>query len=543
MTTPTVHTLVITLIDDTVFNRSNATAGGHDTLTRIPGSALLGAAAARLYTSLGAERAFLAFHSGKLHFGDGWPLAEDGAVALPVPQCLHRPKEKPWLTPDGAGARVKRDSVRNFLLVAGFDDDSQPKQLRDGYLTLDGRWIEPIARHRIKTAIDPRLGRASDGQLFGYTALQAGQRFAAELHADADFPKDLLDAVLEALHGQVLLGRSRSAEYGAAHITRVAGAAVQRRSNPALHTAGDAPLVLWLVSDLAPADASGVMPGTVQAGALGLPDGCDIDWTRSFARARSYSMWNSHRHGYAAERWVLEAGSVLCVTLPPGTTAEQRAALCARLHATGIGLGREAGLGQVWADAPLLSQPLPQFDQAHRAANPALADTRPAAAKPAHGYGADLLDWLDGKTDATRVPYDDVRAFISDYRRVVESGRRAAGIPAGARDYAPSRSQWGSVYERLRQPGADFVALFDGINGVIKPSAKGWSLEVRETASGDGQRRNDKPASPMSLAAWIQRQWAAPPWNKDLTRLRHLARHLREVELHAPATQEEARHG
>lgn len=551
MTPLTVHTLHITLLDDAVFSRSNATAGAHDTLSHIPGSALLGAAASRLYAALGAERAFLAFHSGKLRFGDGWPLAADGALALPAPQSLHRPKEGEWLRRTPEDSRLITDRLRNFVHTSDFDDAAasagtpphhrpdpkqgtdhrcdedkpQPKQLRDGYLTLDGRWVEPATRHRLKTAIDPLQGRASEGQLFGYSALQAGQRFVAELHADADLPRDVLDAVLDALRGRVLLGRSRSAEYGAAQIDIRPGPALQRRTEPA----GDV-LTLWLLTDLAPADSTGGLPGVVTAEALGLPEGFEIAWNRSFARARSYSPWNAYRHGYAQARWVLQAGSVLALRLPTGFGPEQRAALCAQLHAQGLGLERDSGCGQVWADPPLLAQAKPQFapPPAHPFANQPAASAAPALS----GYSQALWNWLGGATQAdASVPYDKIHKFLDAYRNAVESGRRAAGIPATAHGYAPSRSQWGAVYEKLRQSSVSFDALFDPNNGVIKPSAKGWNLEIPEATS-------RKP-----LAQWLRARWEKDPWNRDVAKLRQLVRHLKDLELHAAAPHAETQHG
>lgn len=521
---PTVHTLVITLRDDAVFSRSNATAGAHDTLTRIPGSALLGAAAARLYRQLGAERAFLAFHSGKLRFGDGWPLADDGIVALPAPQCLHRPKEGAWMR-DG---RIEAERVLNFQHAEGFENNLQPRQLRDGYLTPDGRWVEPQARHRLKTAIDPTQGRAKEGQLFGYSALQSGQRFAAELHADDDFPDDLLREVLDALQGRVLLGRSRSAEYGAASITAHSNVPALRRDSQPLE---ERALSLWLLADLAPADEHGALPGALGAAALGLPAGCEIDWSRSFARARRYSAWNAHRHGYEPERWVLEAGGVLRITLPAGFSADDRAALCQTVHDGGLGLGREAGLGQVWADAPLLAQAKPQFADASAASRARLAVQTAAADQPASGYAADLLAWLSadrqhGDADLLR----DIARFLDEYRQAVETGRRAAGIAASACDYAPSRSQWGTVYERLRQRNVQVDALFDSQNGVIKDKAKGWKLEIPLA-----KRR-------ISLAEWIKERWSDSPWGNDPSRLAQLVWHLKQADLSASPARQEREH-
>lgn len=507
--------LTIELLDDAVFSNSNATAGAHDTLDRIPGSALLGAAAARLYSTMRADEAFLAFHSGKLRFGDGWPLSPAGTVALPAPMCLHRAKEDDaW---QGDDHRVVADHVRNLLRADGFAGNQQPKQLRDAYLTLAGRWVKPRTRHRLKTAIDPKVRRAKEGQLFGYSALDAGQRFVAEVHADADVPQSLLDAVRRSLTGRILVGRSRSAEYGAARIEVRDGPAFEPTVRPG--EPASSRMTLWLLADLAPADEAGCLPGEVGAQSLGLPEGCRVDWSRSFARARRYSPWNAYRHGYDGERWVLEAGSVLSIVLPhESPTFSGRDALTRQIHEHGLGLFREAGLGRVWVDAPLLSADQPVFD-----AEPLpTVDQTVDSVRHGSGYAADLGNWLSSRGPQGEADDDRIEAFVRDYHKVLRRGRRAAGIPEHARDYYPSSSQWGSVYERLRRvdaggvPGAEtssLDALFDATNGVIKASAKGWGLEVRQGVD-------------RSLAGWLREQWRAD-WN-DPVRLRRLVWHLKK---------------
>lgn len=100
----------ITLQEDCVFSAGMATEGGHEGLDRIPGQALLGVAAARLYRELSTEEAYTVFHSGRVRFGDGLP-APDGTPAVPVPLAWHHPKED---DPEDGDGRLIGERLFNF---------------------------------------------------------------------------------------------------------------------------------------------------------------------------------------------------------------------------------------------------------------------------------------------------------------------------------------------------------------------------------------------------------------------------------------------
>ena len=215
--------LGITLEEDCVFSVRSATVGGHESLDRIPGQALLGAAASSLYSSLDRREAFVAFHSGRLRFGDGLPF--DGiAQGFPVPLAWHHAKTDKA----EANGRLMKEKVYNFLhqdkIVSRGQREEQPKQLRMGYVFTDGRIIKPARSLRMKTAIEPGEGRAAEGQLFGYESLVRGQYFATVIEAEENLDNELFKKVIGALRGDLLLGRSRSAEYGRAHAEAVEGA-------------------------------------------------------------------------------------------------------------------------------------------------------------------------------------------------------------------------------------------------------------------------------------------------------------------------------
>ncbi len=472
--------LDIELLEDCVFSARSATEGGHESLDRIPGAALLGAAAARLYGELGGT-AFTAFHSGRLRFGDGLPLSKAGEVGYPMPRCWHHHKTDVIKEEIDGQECLLAGRITNFLhpeSLLNQEENAQPKQLREGYITESGHWLKPKHDLRLKTAIEAATGRAAEGQLFGYDALHRGQRFRAFLEADDAVDAGLFDKVAEALEGEVLLGRSRSAEYGRARIRRV-------EAEPPVpgEPGSDGSLTLWLLSDLALTDEHGQPTLQPDPRHFGL-DGGEIRWDKTFLRPRRYSPWNAARGGYDRERLVLEAGGVITIQLPK-SEGYDRTALIERL-ARGVGRYREAGLGRIWLDPPLLADKQPNFGGVPTAPRPS------APPRPSHP----LIAWLEAQDTGWKQQAEEAaRSFVDAYCNLINRARRLNGIPEQA-DFGPSRSQWGEVMHTAKGPAAAKAetlhqALFQGKNAVIKESGEGWSIEVCD----DGQYLN--------LAAWL----------------------------------------
>jgi CRISPR-associated protein Csx10 len=482
--------LRITLLDDCVFSERNATVGGHRGLDRIPGQTLLGAAAARLYGKFvkRGDDAYTAFHSGWLRFLDGLP-SHGKEIAYPVPLAWHKPK---------TGAEGDPTAYNRAKFEDSFPTGSQPKQMREGYVFVDGRHIEPARNLRLKTAIDPKTGHAAEAQLFGYESIAKGQTFIAWIEADEP-AAGLMKEVAEALQGEVLLGRSRSAEYGRARVEWVDDIA------PIEHGAADGRrLTIWLLSDLALADEHGRPTLEPTPKAFDFCGG-DIVWDKTFLRSRRYSPWNAHRHGYDRERLLLTAGGVVTLELNAAPTADQ----VERLKA-GIGLYREAGLGRLWINPPLLATEtwkVEKFDAA-----------KPAQAKTSNDP---LIAWLREQTTDWRTPLD-VRAnqLAEDFRQQVRTARRLAGARDGE-NFGPSKSQWGRVLEKGRSTSSQalYRALFEDDSAVIKPTGDGWSEVIRYR---DGQ--------PLRLSDWLARELAVSGANdKHYAYLvRRLAHRLRQ---------------
>lgn len=482
----------LTLLEDVVLSARPATAGGHEGLDHVPGQALLGACAARLYPELEPEEAWIVFHSGRVRFGNGLPVADDGAVGWPMPLALHGPKTE-TVVRDG---RLEASRVRSFAHPASgrtLPGGAQPRQLREGYLTLDGRVLEPARTLRMKTAVDPATGSAREAHLFGYEALAAGQRFHAVVEADEDVPEGLLERVRAALTGELLLGRSRSAEYGLVE----ARPAEARVPPPAEAPAGRS-LLLWLLSDLALLDAQGQPTLEPLPERLGLGAG-RVDWDRSFVRARAYAPWNGHRGAYGLEREVLCQGSVIRLELDAPPSAEA----LARLE-RGCGLWREAGLGRVWAAPPLLEGERPAFvDAAAGGQAP-----RPApVADGAAGRDEPLVAWLRawrGRTAGDAAAERLARALAARLEGCYRRARRDAGAGPQER-IGPSPSQWGAFLSVAKaapagEPGERLFGTDDQERarqeeGVPCPAhAEGW-----------GDRFFDGKAM-VSFREWLRRE-------------------------------------
>ena len=491
--------LLINLRGDCVFSASTATEGGHESLDRVPGSALLGVAAADLYQQLSREDAWLAFHSGKIRFTDGLPW-NGSNQGYPMPYAWHHKKTE---SADKDGA-LQAERLYNLLAVDHIDDAEggriQPKQLRSGYVHIDGAWTKPAHRLRLKTAIDSATGRAAEGQLFGYDALARGQQFVCFVEADDDTDSELFERVIQSLQGERWLGRSRSAEYGRVRISSLDA----QQPQPGEVKSGR--LTLWALSDLALCDEQGLPTLIPDAGALGLQQ-ARLDTRRSFLRHRRYSPWNAARHGYERERMVLEAGSVLCFDLNQTPTAET----LERLQ-QGVGLYREAGLGRLWVNPPLLADEHPAFNarqQVHAATLPE---------RPDHP----LLDWLEDQDDDWKMDADQRAQQLAEaYRMAISRARKAAGVDQGV-NFGPSKSQWGRILEvaRRRQGQNLFNELFHGDAAVVKETAEGWNIDI-PPEQGNSWRK---------LAVWMREQLAVDNSSprEYAHKLRRLAHRVRD---------------
>lgn len=456
--------LDIQLLQPAIFTLQSGSAGIPQGLDYTPGATLLGHVAARLYAGLDAEQAWAVFHSGKVRFGDALPLHGD-QPGYPMPLAWHVNKGESA----NADGRLLSTQVFDAAQVDQHEG-RQPAQLRHGYVTADGHWLNPARQHTLKTAIDPDNGRAADGQLFGYETLAAGQTFRADISADDDIDGALWQTVLDALQGTARLGRSRSAQFGKVEMTARPADAVSAPDD-----AGEQ-LTLWLLADLA-LERAGQPCTQPHPDLLGLPEGSQWLPNASFLRQRSYSPYNAYRRHHDPQRQVISRGSVLRYRLPAALSAAQRQRL-----QQGLGLHVECGLGQAWVNPPLLAKPQPEFATAQ-------AQAAPVVQRAAKGslFTAALqarLQRMGGQPSEQRA-----RELLGHYEYLVQQALRydSAAVP-------PGRSQWGRLKQRAsdlrQQPDKLATELFNKDNGILRERS-GWELRF-----GTG---NDE-----TLGRWLQ---------------------------------------
>ncbi|MGH7109003.1 MAG: hypothetical protein ACREFK_01110 [Stellaceae bacterium] len=380
--------LVLMSCERAIFTERAATEGIHPSLACPPGSVLLGWAAAQ-----GPYQAFLdpfaVFHSGRVRFSNAVPLLGDGTPTYPMPHILVEPKHARGGI---AGDRLAPDKLRIWHPDDGVQYDAVDNKGRR-FVAADGRVVEPQFGDRLRTAT--RSGRAAPGQLFGYTHLEPGHRFAATIEADPGAIGDEdWGLLLGAFRGRTLfLGRGAGAYYGGAYECEVeeGGAELWPRGSV---PAGAAFVRVWALSDLALLDARGAPCFAPNAAMLGLPAGGELDPHQSPLAARRYAPWNAHLGRRDVERQVIAAGSVLTFAYGAGAPSGDGPAV--------VGLWREAGLGRIWVAPPLLQAARgdrPSLPQAGAPRDDAPRDDAAPVPRPADP----LINWAEAAREAAAI--------------------------------------------------------------------------------------------------------------------------------------------
>lgn len=474
---------LLTLQDEIVLSERAATEGGHASLDYIPGAAILGAVASKLYAQLD-EKAWTVFHSGRVRFGNGLPVSESGQIALPTPLSLHKSKGE------------VEAGLHNLLANPGaFTATQQPQQVREGYRTLSNEVVHPRKVFRMKTAVDICEGTVAEGQLYGYESLLAGQQFYCQVVADDDVEDALLKEIESALLQGIRLGRSRAQQYG-----RVAVERTTTQHTPAFqahHAAGPEYMSIWLTADLAVRTPDGT-PATLPlcASWLGLPAG-PIVLDKTFARTRRYSPYHGKRRSYDLERTVIRQGSVLTFKLNTPIAAHQLP--------IALGMYQEAGLGQYIANPAALMDAV--FGQSASASWQIVKNTSKAQTAAASQH--ELVQWLQQRAGNSDQAVQQWSASIADdYLRLLRSARNFKGYTADM-EVGPSYAQWGRVAEVGKQCTSYeqlIEQLFKASHAVCKGTGGGRSDKQTETRHSQIQDWEDKYSPSDNFKHWLEQQ-------------------------------------
>ena len=445
--------IVIELLEDTVISATSATVGAHHSLDYIPGATLLGAAAARLYGQLGSA-SFEVFHGNAARFSDGLPWVSD-RVAWPVPLCWHERKFNP--------ARNK-EKVDGALLVNLATEkrpaQQQIKQLREAHVDVtSGAWVQPTLRMRMKTALEN--GSAKEGALFGYEALPAGSRFLATVSARDE---QLLEQLLGVFDQGLLIGRSRSAEYGRARVSRQDAPAPPQT----VHSSSGEHHFLYLASDLCLLNKNGQPCLAPQGEALGL-GGAALVPEKSFLRTRRYAPWNAYRGHHDMERQVIARGSVLALK---GDIAPESLDAIAR---DGLGLYRNQGLGHVMVNPDFVVKPEEVIG------SQGLPAVRQTASQAPDSPLIRLLVARAGKGQEKSTIARQAESFARQIRKTLEDARLGGGV-LDSEDFGPSASQWNKFRDLYQK---DFTtdeallhAIFGADTGIARADHSNWKEPI-----------------------------------------------------------------
>jgi hypothetical protein len=474
--------ILLRLRDDVVFSARAATEGMHRSLPHPPGAALLGWAARR-YTEF--EDPWTIFHSGSARFSNALPLSKKSLrPAFPTPQTLLVRKDQEHKTEMGL---LDRDVVRSRRPERdeAERDEKLPVQWeafgKDEFVTAAHEIVEPATGRRLRTATEQ--GRAKTSSLFEYGHLEGAQLFAATVEADEITKKDWCK-LTECFRGEIALGRSKSAEYGGADAFWLEKNAPELWPTSA---AGDGEwLILWALSDIAAVDENGAptLEPSLQHLFADAPKHGRLDRARSAVSGRRWGPWNSYIDCRDSERVVIAAGSVLVYKRPVGWAPKPDCR---------AGLWQEAGLGQLWADPPLLNGaddllPEPATDtptlevEIEQAREAWGRGALPSAASP---EPSQLMEWLKRKAEL-RAPlsdYSPLNTWRNELRAMYKSAR-AKGMRG------PSASHWGAI-AALAKTSADIGAYQGKLYATMGSGGAGqldtWDAPTTRTGGPEGE--------------------------------------------------------
>lgn len=432
-----------------VLSQSTATTNNHLGLDYIPGSAILGAIANRVYSQLSAEQSFALFHSGACRFGPAYPLVED-EVALPVPASWHGTKHD------------ENDLSNHSAFEFQRDDETQYKQRREGYI--NHQLEKPIVKHGLttRTALDKNLN-VIENQLYTYTTLEAGQEFGGWIDVDST---ELLDLIKPFLNSELRIGRSRSSEFG-----RVQMQCALEQVSAFEPKSLDKRLVIWCLSDAQCFNNLGCPTFTPAASELHPQLKGRLNAAKSFIRTRKVRRFNRARGGLDSEQQLIAAGSVLVYELDESASND----VLNTLANQAIGVNRQQGLGWINVNPAWAAQATPQGQLFEPIV---LAPIFKAAFN--QDYSSSLLEWVKQQVN-------DGVALQREDKEIQELHQVIAGAYASARAYnnlsklyqaGPSKSQWLRLDDLAKNKSNWQKMAFDEEAGVCKAKNDelGWGL-------------------------------------------------------------------
>jgi hypothetical protein len=276
----------VTFLSDIILNATSNNEGKITPLDFIPGSTFLGIAAHE-YDSFGDP--FALFHSGKVRFGDA-TLLFNNKPTYKIPLSYFRPK-------------LGGDVINHHLSkpISGV----QYKQIRNGYISDEGDWLDIDYTYSQKSAYERSERRSKEGSMFGYNAIVNHTKWQFSVTISEDLATSEIETLIRTLVGNKKLGKSKSAQYGSVNIEHIQ--TVESQKAPIVH---NEEYYLYANSRLALIDDNGNPTYDLRYLTDDLTPDQIIDH-KTQIRISSYTPFNFKRNTKDYQRCIIEKGSVI----------------------------------------------------------------------------------------------------------------------------------------------------------------------------------------------------------------------------------------
>jgi len=470
----------LTTLDPIIVSQNNATTTNHECLDYIPGSAILGTLAGKLYAKLTNQESWQVFHSGVVQFGPCYPLTNQ-EIALPTPNSWHYEKgEEAFINVDNNTQQYNRKKITNHA-APHFkrDEQKQYKQCRHGYLTSQAQTKPVIQGYSTKTAIKSATGSAEDGQLFSYSYLEAEQSFVGWVNINDELTSHTLQQLKQALNGTVRIGRSRNNEFGRVKLASISLEETAIKSN-------SEQLIIWCLSDVEMINTLG-MPTLAPTGddihseLKGIP----LNPHKSFIRSNKVSRFNQKRQGLDSEQVLINKGSVLTFDLSKPEHKEKiTEQLLTSLATQGIGINKQQGLGWVCINPPWADHSEISSEQSLYSPLKILTTANEELTTDVETADTQLTRWLFDKLNLQKELLGEqhqvnqlINSIISLYKNVRNYHNIINSNEAG-----PSSNQWRRIADKVRNNNNNWqTGVFVGEHAICKAGNDelGWGITLQ----------------------------------------------------------------
>jgi hypothetical protein len=217
----------------------------------------------------------------------------------------------------------------------------QLKQLREGYMTVDKKYLSIETVYSQKSAYDTTKRTSEEGQMYGYTALKKGSIWQFVVKVDGISTEDET-LLIETLQKSKRLGKSKSAEYGEVKIT--GGEVLTSQNGEAKASLPNGEVVLYCNSRLALIDECGNPTYDLKY----LCNDIKILYEKTQIRTSTFTPYNGARKTKDYERVCINKGSVIVVKSLNDTQKEQ--------IQKGVGAFLSEGFGEILINPPFLRE-------------------------------------------------------------------------------------------------------------------------------------------------------------------------------------------